>query len=79
MDLVSTGPESRWRDENLSDGNNKKSHNVSATVLFEGGVFTRAWEVMTVGVSVLAADPGANKLLTAALTCRGNRECDSVS
>ena len=36
-------------------------------------VFTRAWEVMTVGVSVFVADPGANKLLTAAFTCRGNR------
>lgn len=27
---------------------------------------------MTVGVSVLVADPGASKLLTAALTLRGN-------
>lgn len=31
---------------------------------------TRAWEVMTVGVRVLGA-PGANRLLTAAFTCRG--------
>lgn len=37
---------------------------------------TREWEVMTVGVSVLVADPGANKLLTAAFTCRGHTGYD---
>lgn len=40
-------------------------------------VFTRAWEVMTVGVSVLVDEPGANKLLTAALTCSTRKTgCD---
>lgn len=34
-----------------------------------GQLLTRAWEVMTVGVSVLVAEPGASKLFTAALTC----------
>lgn len=33
----------------------------------------RAWEVMTVGVSVFVADPGANKLLTAAFTLSSER------
>lgn len=33
----------------------------------------RAWEVMTVGVSVLVPDPGANKLLTAAFTLSRDR------
>lgn len=39
----------------------------------DGWGFTRAWEVMTVGVRVLVADPGASKLFTAAFTCTGNR------
>lgn len=32
-------------------------------------MLTNAWGVMTDGVRVLAADPGANKLFTAAFTC----------
>lgn len=38
-----------------------------------GERFTRAWEVMTDGVSVLVADPGASKLFTAAFTYTRNR------
>lgn len=39
-----------------------------------GRVLTRAWDVMTVGVRVLVADPGASKLLTAAFTFKPNRK-----
>lgn len=67
---MSAGPGSGTDRQTRTSKNKQEFYEL---LLSDGGGVTSAWEVMTVGVSVLVADPGASKLLTAAFTCRGTR------